>query len=114
MSYGYNKDDLTEFDKLNGKILNYQLEFESYEDNLGKNLAEFKKVNKKTHILWHESNNLSEEEKKILAKEIIDDYKKMYDSLPKNDKKRFTFDKNGKMSYEWDMSLLKKIGKDDD
>ena len=29
----------------------------------------------------------------------------MLNNLPENDKKRFTFDKEGKIEYEWDTSL---------
>ena len=100
-----NIDDLTELDKLNGKIIDYQLEFESYEDNHGLSSIDFANINDKTHILWYESDNKSEEEKIILANEILSDYKKMLNNLPENDKKRFTFDKEGKIEYEWDTSL---------
>ena len=30
----------------------------------------------------------------------------MLNNLPDNDGRRFTFDKDGKIDYEWDISLL--------
>ena len=56
---------------MNGKIINYQLEFESYEDNIGRSSTEFSNVNDKTYKFWHESDNLSEDKKISLAKEIL-------------------------------------------
>lgn len=108
MSYGYKNDNLSELEKLNVRILNFQLAFENYEDNLNISLDLFKKINEKTDTLWHHNENLSEEEKINLANDILIDYKKIYDSLPDIDKNRFTFKEDGSISYMWTTQLGRK------
>ncbi len=109
MSYGYSKSNLTELDKLQALLVNYQLEFENYQDNYGLNNETFKNINSKFHILQFESDNMNESEKIDLANIILNDYKDMINNLPESHKKRFTINEDNTISYNWDMSFNKNI-----
>lgn len=74
--------------QLKSQLLNYQLTFESYTDDIKKYPEELKLIDKKLSLLRHEGLNKSEIEQISIAKDIIKNYQEFYNSI--DDKFGFT------------------------
>jgi len=94
-----------ELKKLKSKILSYQLAFENYYDNTSKSSELYNMANKMTLEIRDEQKSYDEKIKK--AKEIIEIYEDLFNSLKEEEKKRFIF-YDDDIEYIWDINLIKK------
>ena len=95
---------LISFNKNMSKILDLQLAFESYIDNTGKNIPLLEQTYKNISNLRKNKDELGDEEKNIISNEILNNFEKLLDMVGRD---KFIFYEDGKIEYEWDISLLK-------
>lgn len=93
------------FNKKMGRILNFQLQIESFEDNTGENIPLSHQIDKEISDLRKAKNDLNDEEKNARANEILNHFEELFDLIGRD---RFIFYDDGKIEYIWDMELLEK------
>ena len=78
--------------ELMSQLLDYQLTYEDYTDDIGIYPEKLALIDKELSLLRHEGKNKSEAEQITIAQNIIKNYQEFYNGL--EDKTGFTFDNN--------------------
>jgi hypothetical protein len=83
--------------QLKSKLLDYQLTYENYTDDIGIYPENLALINKDLSLFRQEEKNISETEQITIAQNILKKYQEFYNKL--DDKTGFTFD-NNELSYK--------------